>query len=69
LEAVLDFIRSGDVFVVTKIDRLARSVADLCAIVKRDRIRGSGQVKADQKARGRCSFRVPARRRWRTRPA
>jgi DNA invertase Pin-like site-specific DNA recombinase len=35
LEAALNFIRAGDVFVVTKIDRLARSVADLCAIVKR----------------------------------
>jgi DNA invertase Pin-like site-specific DNA recombinase len=35
LEAALDFIRAGDVFVVTKLDRLARSVADLCAIVKR----------------------------------
>jgi DNA invertase Pin-like site-specific DNA recombinase len=33
LEAALDFIRAGDVLVVTKIDRLARSVADLCAIV------------------------------------
>ena len=35
LEAALDFIRAGDVLVVTKLDRLARSVADLCAIVKR----------------------------------
>jgi DNA invertase Pin-like site-specific DNA recombinase len=35
LEAALDFIRARDVFVVTKIDRLARSAADLCAIVKR----------------------------------
>jgi DNA invertase Pin-like site-specific DNA recombinase len=41
LEAVLDFIRSGDVFVVTKIDRLARSVADLCAIVKRIEAKGA----------------------------
>jgi DNA invertase Pin-like site-specific DNA recombinase len=41
LEAVLDFIREGDVFVVTKIDRLARSVADLCAIVKRIEARGA----------------------------
>ena len=41
LEAVLDFIRSGDVFVVTKIDRLARSVADLCAIVKRIETKGA----------------------------
>jgi DNA invertase Pin-like site-specific DNA recombinase len=41
LEAVLDFIREGDVFVVTKIDRLARSVADLCAIVKRIETKGA----------------------------
>ena len=40
LEFVLDFIRAGDVLVVTKIDRLARSVADLCGIVKR--IEGKG---------------------------
>jgi DNA invertase Pin-like site-specific DNA recombinase len=41
LEAALDFIRAGDVFVVTKIDRLARSVADLCAIVKRIEAKGA----------------------------
>ena len=40
LEAALDFIRAGDVFVVTKIDRLARSVTDLCAIVKRIESKG-----------------------------
>jgi hypothetical protein len=34
-KAALGFIRAGDVFVVTKLDRPARSVADLCAIVKR----------------------------------
>jgi DNA invertase Pin-like site-specific DNA recombinase len=41
LEAALNFIRAGDVFVVTKIDRLARSVADLCAIVKRIESKGA----------------------------
>jgi DNA invertase Pin-like site-specific DNA recombinase len=41
LEAALDSIRAGDVFVVTKLDRLARSVADLCAIVKRIEARGA----------------------------
>jgi DNA invertase Pin-like site-specific DNA recombinase len=41
LEAALDFIRAGDVFVVTKLDRLARSVADLCAIVKRIEAKGA----------------------------
>jgi DNA invertase Pin-like site-specific DNA recombinase len=34
LEAALDYLRDGDALVVTKIDRLARSVADLCAIVQ-----------------------------------
>ena len=33
LEAVLDFLRTGDVLTVTKLDRLARSVADLCKII------------------------------------
>ncbi|MGO8329636.1 recombinase family protein [Rhizobium ruizarguesonis] len=32
LERVLEFVREGDVLVVTKLDRLARSVADLIAI-------------------------------------
>ncbi len=35
LEAILAFIRSGDELVVCRIDRLARSVSDLLAIVKR----------------------------------
>ena len=35
LEAALDFVRDGDVFVVTKLDRLARSVANLLEIVAR----------------------------------
>lgn len=33
LATILDFIRPGDVLVVTRLDRLARSVADLFAIV------------------------------------
>lgn len=40
LDAALDYLREGDTLIVTKIDRLARSVADLCAIVKR--IEGKG---------------------------
>jgi len=32
LDVALDYLRDGDVLVVTKIDRLARSVADLCRI-------------------------------------
>ncbi|MHC1547257.1 recombinase family protein [Phyllobacterium sp. K27] len=34
LQRALDYIREGDVFVVTKLDRLARSVADLLTIQK-----------------------------------
>ena len=34
LEAALDFAREGDVLVATKLDRLARSVADLMTIIK-----------------------------------
>lgn len=34
LEAALDYVREGDVLVVTKLDRLARSVADLVSITK-----------------------------------
>ncbi len=33
LEAALKYVRKGDTFVVTKLDRLARSVRDLCRIV------------------------------------
>jgi DNA invertase Pin-like site-specific DNA recombinase len=32
LEAAVDFVREGDVLVITKIDRIARSVANLCEI-------------------------------------
>jgi DNA invertase Pin-like site-specific DNA recombinase len=35
LEAALDYVREGDSFTVTKLDRLARSVGDLLAIVAR----------------------------------
>jgi DNA invertase Pin-like site-specific DNA recombinase len=35
LEVALDYVRDGDGFVVTKLDRLARSVVDLLNIVKR----------------------------------
>ncbi len=35
LAAVLDFARTGDVLVVTRIDRLARSIGDLQVIVSR----------------------------------
>ena len=35
LECALDYIREGDVLVVTKLDRLARSMPDLLNIVAR----------------------------------
>jgi DNA invertase Pin-like site-specific DNA recombinase len=35
LQSALDFVRDGDVFVVTKLDRLARSVVDLARIVQK----------------------------------
>ncbi len=34
LESALEFVREGDVFVVTRIDRLARSISDLMTIIK-----------------------------------
>ena len=40
LEAALDFCRARDALVVTRLDRLARSIRDLCAIV--DRLEAKG---------------------------
>ena len=40
LEDALGFVRQGDVFVVTKLDRLARSVANLLEIVARLEAKG-----------------------------
>lgn len=42
MEAALEFVREGDVLVVTKLDRLARSVADLLAIEARLKAKGVG---------------------------
>jgi DNA invertase Pin-like site-specific DNA recombinase len=41
LRTVLDFLRAGDVLMVTRIDRLARSVGDLQDIVRAVRARGA----------------------------
>jgi DNA invertase Pin-like site-specific DNA recombinase len=41
LGAAIDFIREGDVLVVTKIDRLARSVGDLVEIGRRLTVKGA----------------------------
>ncbi|WP_265516007.1 recombinase family protein [Nitratireductor luteus] len=40
LEAALEWVREGDIMVVTKLDRLARSVADLVAITETLRVKG-----------------------------
>jgi DNA invertase Pin-like site-specific DNA recombinase len=41
LEAALDFVREGDTLVITKIDRIARSVAHLCEIEAKLRAKGA----------------------------
>ena len=41
LEAAIDFAREGDVLVITKIDRIARSVAHLCEIEARLHAKGA----------------------------
>ncbi|HEY8670410.1 MAG TPA: recombinase family protein [Terriglobales bacterium] len=41
LETVLDFLRNGDVLVVTRIDRLARSIGDLQDIVRAIKAKGA----------------------------
>jgi DNA invertase Pin-like site-specific DNA recombinase len=41
LELALDALRDGDVLTVTKLDRLARSISDLCAIIKRIEAKGA----------------------------
>ena len=40
LRTILDFVRKGDVLIVTRIDRLARSIADLAAIVRQLEAKG-----------------------------
>src|SRR3978361_2337384 len=40
LRTVLDFLRSGDVLMVTRIDRLARSIGDLQDIVRAVKAKG-----------------------------
>ncbi len=42
LAAALDYVREGDMLVVCKIDRLARSTADLLAIVAKLKAKGVG---------------------------
>ena len=48
LATILEFLREGDELIVTRIDRLARSVADLQDIVRRLKARGASLVCTDQ---------------------
>jgi DNA invertase Pin-like site-specific DNA recombinase len=41
LDAALDYLRDGDVFVVTKLDRLARSMRDLIELVEKIEAKGA----------------------------
>jgi DNA invertase Pin-like site-specific DNA recombinase len=48
LATILDFIREGDMLVVTRIDRLARSIADLQDIVRTLKARGAALRATEQ---------------------
>jgi DNA invertase Pin-like site-specific DNA recombinase len=48
LQTVLDFLRKGDVLMVTRIDRLARSIGDLQDIVRTVRARGASLKATEQ---------------------
>ena len=59
LQTLIDFARKGDTIVVTRIDRLARSIADLAAIVRTLERKGVALRATDQPidtatATGRC---------------
>src|SRR5258708_2928809 len=48
LRTVLDFMRKGDVLMVTRIDRLARSIGDLQDIVRAIKARGASLKATEQ---------------------
>jgi DNA invertase Pin-like site-specific DNA recombinase len=48
LRTVLDFLRKGDVLIVTRIDRLARSIGDLQDIVRAVRAKGASLKATEQ---------------------
>src|ERR1700736_6436659 len=48
LRTVLDFLREGDVLMVTRIDRVARSIGDLQDIVRAVRARGASLKATEQ---------------------
>jgi len=49
LDAAIDYLRDGDTLVVTKLDRLARSVRDLVAIIDRVEAKGAALSILDMK--------------------
>ena len=48
LQAVLDFLQPGDVLMVTRIDRLARSIGDLQDIVRAVKAKGAALKATEQ---------------------
>jgi DNA invertase Pin-like site-specific DNA recombinase len=48
LKTILDFLREGDVLMVTRIDRLARSIGDLQDIVRAVRVAGAALKATEQ---------------------
>jgi DNA invertase Pin-like site-specific DNA recombinase len=48
LQTVLDFLRQGDVLIVTRIDRLARSIGDLQDIVRSVKAKGASLKATEQ---------------------
>lgn len=48
LRILLDFIRAGDILVVTRVDRLARSIGDLSAIVNELQAKGASLKATEQ---------------------
>ena len=48
LQRAIDFARDGDALIVTKLDRLARSMGDLWAIVRQLEAKGAGLKVLDQ---------------------
>jgi DNA invertase Pin-like site-specific DNA recombinase len=48
LQTVLDFLRKGDVLMVTRIDRLARSIGDLQDIVRAVKAKGASLKASEQ---------------------
>jgi DNA invertase Pin-like site-specific DNA recombinase len=48
LQTVIDFLRPGDVLMVTRIDRLARSIGDLQDIVRTVKVKGASLKATEQ---------------------